>query len=64
MDYSKPIKSLAQANDVTEELWKEIDNYCKLKHPFDDPETFECWVKIVRLSAKLRANDLRKLRRF
>ena len=47
MDYSKPIKSLAQANDVTEELWKEIDNYCKSKHPFDDPETFECWVKIV-----------------
>lgn len=64
MDYSKPIKSLAQANDVTEELWKEIDNYCKSKHPFDDPEAFECWAKIVRLSAKLRAYDLRKLRRF
>ena len=42
MDYSKPIKSLAQANDATEELWKEIDNYCRTKHPFDDPETFEC----------------------
>lgn len=24
MDYSKPIKSLAQANDATEELWKEM----------------------------------------
>lgn len=64
MDYDKPIKSLAQANDATEELWKEVDNYCKTKRPFDDPETFECWAKIVRLSAKLRTYDLRKLRRF
>lgn len=64
MDYNKPIKSLAQANDVTEELWKEIDDYCKVGHPYENPEAFECWVKIVRLSAKLRTYDLRKLRRF
>ena len=64
MDYNKPLKSLAQVNDITEALWKEIDNYCKVGHPYENPETFECWAKIVRLSAKLRTYDLRKLRRF